>query len=179
MISAEIRNPSNKLPYMEFCHHNTTLVAVPHGEKSELWLQCDRPATLVIEAGGSEVSVVELQLGTTVVSLSDLYQPHVPGRSIGGIVPSFDFGIFKHVKQPKIQQRLFSFSATVKAGKPDGHERAQTLATFRFHLLCIVDFHWARAIKLGTGGDPASAEGTCPACKVVSDRLKSDWRFET
>lgn len=178
MISAEIRNSGDKLPFMDFCYNGTTLLAVPHGEHSELLLQCHRPATLVIEAGGEEVSVVPLQLGTTVVNISELYQPHVPERTLGGFLPGFKFGPFQHAPRPKVRQRLFAFTATVKAGKPEDHQRAETLATFRFHLLCNVDFHWARAIYLGKSGDPASAEGTCPQCQVVSDMLKRNNRFE-
>lgn len=178
MISAEIRN-RDKSSFMEFQHHNTTLVAVPHGEKGELCVTSDRPATLVIEAGGENVLVQALTPPLTVVDLSTLNQPHVPERTIGGFLPSFEFGPFKHVKRPKIRQRLFAFTAIVKAGKPEDYATAETLASYRFHLLCLVDFHWARAIELGANGDPTAAEGTCPQCKEVSDVLKRAWRFET
>ena len=180
MISAEIRNPGNKLSYMEFQHHGRTLVAVPHGEKSELWIHTQRAATLVIEAGGEDVCVVPITSPLAVVDLSVLNQPHVPERTIGGFLPSFEFGPFKHVKRPKIQQRLFAFTAIVKAAcKPENHQSANTLASFPFHLLCDVDFHWARAISLRKSGDPVNAEGTCPQCKQVSEVLKRDGRFET
>lgn len=188
MISAEICNPANGLPYMDFVHHKTRVVAVPHGEKSILRVQADRVATLIIEAGGEEVSVVGVSPPGVVVDLSQLNQPHVPSRTIGGFVPTFEFGPFKHVKRPVIRQRLYAFRAIIKAGAPEGREHAETLARFEFHMLCDVDFHWARALHLRTLGDPlaaakvnadTAAEGTCPHCREISARLKKDWSYET
>jgi hypothetical protein len=60
------------------------------------------------------------------------------------------------------------------------------LATFDFHLLCEVDFHWARVyhLELDRKSNQAKtiaerAEGTCPLCHEARLRLQKNWNYET
>lgn len=178
MISAKIRELQSKFEFMEFTHGTTCIVGVPHGAESELWVTSDAPCTLSIEAGGIELKRQHIERTGTAVRISDLQQPHVPQ---GGILSGLLQGAFarRHVVRPSFtKQRLYNFRAVVQ----DGNE---LLATFDFHLLCEVDFHWARAyhLELSTGSDTNAsvaerAEGTCPLCQEVRARLEKDWRYE-
>lgn len=185
MISIEIRNPENHLTFPEFIHNTTSIVAVPHGATSELRVNADRACTLVLEAGGVELLVVQIERPGLTVNLSEFCQPNLPSRSFGDLIPSFEFGPFKHRKAPKIQQRLYAFRAIIEGGTPNKRERHNLLATFDVHMLCDVDFHWARALYLkdvtsrGTHAIADKVEGNCPHCHEVRARLEKDGSYET
>jgi hypothetical protein len=178
MISAKIREPESKLEFMEFTHSTTCIVGVPHGAGSELWVTSDCPCTVSIEAGGVELAQVIIERSGGAIRISDLNQPHVPQ---GGILSGLLQGALgrRHVLRPSFsRQRLYKFRAVVQSN-------GDLLATFDFHLLCEVDFHWARAYHLElstTSGANSSvadrAEGTCPSCQEVRARLEKDWRYE-
>lgn len=183
MISAKIRNPESKLEFMEFIHGTTCIVAVPHGAQSELWVSSDQQCTLVIEAAGRELEVLRINAPGSSVKLSDLLQPLVRNTG-GGLVDLFSFGPFRRQHSAKPTQRLYNFRAIVESGSPQN--RGEVLATFDFHLLCEVDFHWARAYHLELNGDRSQAtgsiaeraEGSCPHCQEVRTRLERDWRYD-
>jgi hypothetical protein len=181
MITAKIRDPQTQLPFMEFVHGTTCIVGVPHGAQSELWVTCDTPCTLVIEAAGRELEVLPLIAPGDSINISRLEQPLVRQGSI--LQNAWD--VFRRAprKPQPAPQRLYNFRAVAENGTP--LQRGDVLATFDFHLLCEVDFHWARAfhLKLKTGGGEGSiaerAEGTCPSCSEVRSRQAKDWRYET
>lgn len=178
MISAKIRESESSREFMEFTHGTTCIVGVPHGASSELWLTSDSPCTVCIEAAAVELARVQLERSGGAIRISDLQQPLIPQ---GGILSSLWQGALgrRHLVRPSFsRQRLYKFRAVVQDG-------VDLLATFDFHLLCEVDFHWARAYHLelstasGSSGAVADrAEGSCPLCQEVRARLERDWRYE-
>lgn len=182
MISAKIRDPESKNEFMEFVHGTTCIVAIPHGAASELWITSDHPCTLVIEAAGQELEILPVTPPGGSVKISDLRQPlQRQGVALGEI---FKFGPFR--RRPLLSQpcqRLYNFRAVIEDGSPEN--RGELLATFDFHLLCEVDFHWARAYHLELDRANAAghtvtqrAEGTCLFCQEARTRLQKTWRFE-
>lgn len=176
MISAKIVDPESKREFMNFIHGTTSIVAVPHGADSELQISTNRVATLVVEAGSEELSTLQVNPPGASIRISELKQPlERQGISIADIL---SFGPFRH-RQPKLTQRLYKFRAVIENGTPN--RRGKMLATFDFHLLCEVDFHWARAFHLDeVKSDSVTrlAEGTCSFCQEARARLQKDWKFE-
>ena len=86
----------------------------------------------------------------------------------------------KGIRCAEPTQRLYNFRGLIHAGTPKS--RGDLLATFDFHLLCEVDFHWARAYHLEDGNTSEAvtrrAEGTCPHCQEIRNRLERQWRYE-
>lgn len=175
MIRAEIRDPQSKLSFMEFTHGTTCIVGVPHGADSELWVKADHPCTLVIEAAGRELHVGLVEPPGGAIKLSTLRQPLVR-TGLSGLL-----GAWRAEKPNTPVQRLYNFRALIHEGTPE--KRGNLLATFDFHLLCEVDFHWARAyhLELNQASEAVTerAEGTCPHCLEVRTRLEKQWRYET
>lgn len=177
MITASICDPQSKREFMNFIHGTTSIVAVPHGADSELSITCQRKCTLVIEAGGQEITTLLINPPGVSITLSELRQPLE--RNGINLTDIFSFGPFRR-QQPLPEQRLYKFRASFEDGTPN--RRGSLLATFDFHLLCEVDFHWARACHLD--GDAKSdsvirrAEGSCQICQLSRIRLQKDWKFE-
>lgn len=184
MISARICAAEGKQEFMEFTHGTTCIVAVPHGVESELWISSDTPGTLVLEAAGREIKVMRLQPPGCTLKLSDLQQPLVQQpKSLGSILKALN-PLRRPAPQPPASQRLYNFRAIIEDGSP--RQRGDVLATFDFHLLCEVDFHWARVyhLELDRKSNQAKtiaerAEGTCPLCHEARLRLQKNWNYET
>ena len=175
MIRAEIRDPASKLRFMEFTRGTTCIVGVPHGAESELWINADHPCNLVIEAAGRELELLQIKPPGGSIKVSDLRQP-LSRHSLGSLLD-----MFRSDKQNTPNQRLYNFRALIE-DKSCG-TRGNLLATFDFHMLCELDFHWARAYHLELTQAPEAvverAEGTCPHCLEVRTRLEKKWRYET
>lgn len=185
MISIKICNPETGLSFPEFIHNTTTYVAVPHGSVGELWVNANRTCTLVLEASGQEVAVVQVNSPGGKVNLSEICQPRTTERSVMDLIPSFGFGPFRHQKAPKIVQRLYAFRAYVVEGTKDQRRHGSMLASVDFHVLCDVDYCWAHSYHVQYLRNPSAqsisdqAEGNCPHCGEVRARLQKDWRFES
>ncbi len=181
MISAKICNPDSKRSFMEFTHGTTCIVGVPHGAESKLWVTADRPSTLVIEASGHEIQVIQITPPGGGILISRLQQPLQ--RNATGNLRNLLAGMLRRHSAQNAGQRLYNFRAMVEDGTPQ--RRGNLLATFDFHLLCETDFHWARAyhLKLDLDPDAASvadrAEGICPHCQEVRAKLEKNWSYES
>lgn len=176
MIRAKVCDPASKLGFMEFIRGTTCILSVPHGADSELWVSTDQSCTLAIEAAGQELQCVEIHAPGGSIHISELRQPLARNVfSVSRLLQALRF------EQPSVPtQRLYNFRALIHSGTPA--ERGDLLATFDFHLLCEVDFHWARAYHLEESNTPEAvttrAEGTCPHCQEIRNRLERQWRYE-
>jgi len=176
MIRAKVCDPESKLGFMEFTRGTTSILSVPHGADSELWISTDQRCTLTIEAAGQELKSVEIAPPGGSICISDLRQPLA--RNVLSFSRLMQALHLEKAAEPT--QRLYNFRGLIHAGTPKA--RGDLLATFDFHLLCEVDFHWARAYHLEDGNTSEAvtrrAEGTCPHCQEIRNRLERQWRYE-